>query len=117
MTATAEKKTYIGDGVYAEDDGIGVWLTTERSNGTHMIYLEGLMLVVLLAWLRAWRAAPPAPVAPVTHTTVLVEPEVGKPPRSYWWTCSCGDEGGPHEAYEQAWNAMVDHERAAKGAA
>ena len=42
-----EAKVYIGDGVYAEYDGFGVWLTTERENGTHRIYLEPSMLDVL----------------------------------------------------------------------
>jgi hypothetical protein len=30
---------------------------------------------------------------------------------TYWWTCTCGDEGGPYEHYEPAWDATVDHER------
>lgn len=31
---------YIGDGVYVEYDGYGVWLKTERANGWHKIYLD-----------------------------------------------------------------------------
>ena len=38
------RKGYIGDGVYAEFDGSGVWLTTDRHYGekitTDKIYLE-----------------------------------------------------------------------------
>lgn len=35
-------KEYIGDGVYAEYDGYGIWLRlgAERQNGTYEIYLE-----------------------------------------------------------------------------
>ena len=33
---------------------------------------------------------------------------------NYWRTCSCGDEGGPHENYNEAWDATVDHERGSK---
>ena len=29
----------------------------------------------------------------------------------YWWICACGDEGGPYESYNRAWDATVDHER------
>lgn len=40
---------YIGDGVYAEHDGFGIWLRTERVAGngetvTHEIYLEPMIL-------------------------------------------------------------------------
>lgn len=46
-----EAKIYLGDGVYAERDSFGVWLTTERENGTHRIYLEPDMLTHLTKWL------------------------------------------------------------------
>ena len=29
----------------------------------------------------------------------------------YWWVCPCGDEGGPYDFWEQAWDAVVRHER------
>ena len=29
----------------------------------------------------------------------------------YWWVCPCGDEGGPYDLWEQAWDAVVRHER------
>lgn len=32
----------------------------------------------------------------------------------YWWICACGDEGGPYESYNRAWDATVDHERTQK---
>ena len=28
----------------------------------------------------------------------------------YWWVCPCGDEGGPYDLWEQAWDAVVRHE-------
>tara|TARA_R110002167_G_scaffold52318_1_gene151085 strand:+ start:168 stop:311 length:144 start_codon:yes stop_codon:yes gene_type:complete len=31
---------YIGDGVYAETDGFGIWLETERDGKPERIYLE-----------------------------------------------------------------------------
>lgn len=45
----------------------------------------------------------------MTHNTTIVDP--GTSIGGYWWTCTCGDEGGPHESYNQAWDATVDHER------
>ncbi len=51
------EETYIGDGVYAEWDGMGVWLTTQRAEGEHRIYLEPEMLRTLMVWLDAHRAA------------------------------------------------------------
>lgn len=32
----------------------------------------------------------------------------------YWWVCTCGDEGGPHENYNEAWDATVDHEKGSR---
>lgn len=49
-----EPKTYIGDGVYAEYDGLGVTLTTERANGTHWIYLEPDMLDKISDYIASW---------------------------------------------------------------
>lgn len=46
-------KTYLGDGAYAEFDGFGVWLTTERENGEHRIYLEPNMLDALMGFVEA----------------------------------------------------------------
>jgi len=34
------EQTYIGDGVYAQWDGMTVLLETERDNGRHYIYLD-----------------------------------------------------------------------------
>ena len=36
-------KEYIGDGVYVDYDGWQIALTTERENGTNIIYLEPLL--------------------------------------------------------------------------
>ena len=56
-----ENQAYIGDGVYAEDDGFGVWLKTERHfeppTSTHRIYLEPDVLKNLTDWLTARRKA------------------------------------------------------------
>lgn len=49
-------KVYIGDGVYAEYDGFGVWLTTQRENGAHRIYLEPQMLDSLAEFMAMHRA-------------------------------------------------------------
>ena len=54
-------KEYIGDGVYAEHDGFGVWLTTQRESGEHRIYLEAAMLDRLSAIMRRGSFAEPAP--------------------------------------------------------
>jgi len=35
-----ETESYLGDGVYAEFDGLSVILKTARDDSTHMIYLE-----------------------------------------------------------------------------
>lgn len=53
-----ERKTYIGDGVYAEYDGCGVWLMTERANGQHRIYLEPQMLDKITDYIASWRKHP-----------------------------------------------------------
>jgi hypothetical protein len=34
------EQVYVGDGVYAQWDGMTVLLETERGNGKHYIYLE-----------------------------------------------------------------------------
>ena len=47
---SARRKTYIGDGVYAEYDGFGVKLSAPRLYGEHWIYLEPEMLADLYAW-------------------------------------------------------------------
>lgn len=52
-----DPKIYIGDGVYAEDDGFGIWLTTLRPEGQHRIYLEPEVLAALNEWWAARRKA------------------------------------------------------------
>ena len=44
------------------------------------------------------------------HRVVIDEPRAGWL-RHYWWSCSCGDEGGPCDSYDEAWDATVNHER------
>ena len=51
-----DTKVYLGDGVYAEWDGMGVWLTTERAAGEHRIYLEPPMVKSLTEWLAVQRS-------------------------------------------------------------
>jgi hypothetical protein len=49
-------KTYIGDGVYAEFDGLMIKLTTERENGEHVIYLEPEVYGALAAYAKTvWK--------------------------------------------------------------
>jgi len=46
-------KTYLGDGVYAEWDGLGLTLTTENGIATtNRIVLEPAELIALLTYLR-----------------------------------------------------------------
>ena len=46
------------------------------------------------------------------HYTVITGPTKNG---YYWWICeTCGDEGGPHENYNEAWDATVDHERGSR---
>jgi len=42
------RKEYIGDGVYAEFDGSGINLTTQRERGEEHIYLEPEVLFQLI---------------------------------------------------------------------
>mgnify|MGYP003630552578 CR=1 FL=1 len=38
------QKEYLGDGVYIEFDGYGVWLSTQRGDNLERIYLEPIMI-------------------------------------------------------------------------
>jgi hypothetical protein len=53
------RKTYLGDGAFAEYDGWGVWLTTERENGQHRIYFEPEVLAALNEYVASQRAKVP----------------------------------------------------------
>lgn len=64
----------------------------------------------------AWRDRPWSPtwpfrgtpaLAPAHTTTITQSPTM----HTYWWTCTCGDEGGPYDHYEAAWEATAAHER------
>ena len=35
-----QDKEYLGDGLYVENDGYGLRLSTDREYGTHYVYLE-----------------------------------------------------------------------------
>lgn len=37
-----KRATYLGDGLYAEDEGTQIRLFCEREGGTHEVYLESL---------------------------------------------------------------------------
>lgn len=50
-------RIYLGDAVYAEYDGYGVWLTTMRAEGEHRIYLEPAALAALNEFVAAKRGA------------------------------------------------------------
>jgi hypothetical protein len=43
---------YLGDGVYIEHDGFGVWLRAPREEGVHKVYLEREVFHALCAY---WR--------------------------------------------------------------
>jgi hypothetical protein len=45
-----DKRSYLGDGVYAKRDGDMIWLETERENGTHRIALEPEVFMALIAF-------------------------------------------------------------------
>ena len=36
----SDDKAYLGDGLYASNDGFGITLSTPREEGTHCVYLE-----------------------------------------------------------------------------
>lgn len=49
-------KTYVGDGVYAADDGYNITLTTEDGiNTTNVIILEGSVMEDLIKWYNSRR--------------------------------------------------------------
>ena len=47
--------TYLGDGLYGEDDGFQVRLFTERSEGVHEVYLDPHTLDSFFQWLERSR--------------------------------------------------------------
>jgi hypothetical protein len=50
VTTQRSEKMYLGDGVYADFDGFGITLHTERDGGTHWIYFEPEVLAALFAY-------------------------------------------------------------------
>jgi hypothetical protein len=57
---------------------------------------------------QAVKLAQAGPNIPRAHTTTLMQSPTML---TYWWCCTCGDEGGPYDHYTPAWDATVDHER------
>lgn len=47
----SEKETYLGDGLYASTDGVGVKLRAPREDGDHYVVLEPDVLEAFEAWL------------------------------------------------------------------
>lgn len=45
-------KTYLGDGVYADYDGMHIVLTTDRDGHTDTIYLDDLTVAAFLDYLK-----------------------------------------------------------------
>lgn len=57
-------KDYLGDGVYAEFDGFGIWLRTQAQFPVNEIYLEPLVYASLLRFVaRLKEAAEPQPTS------------------------------------------------------
>jgi hypothetical protein len=47
----SKEKVYIGDGVFASNDGMHVILETERENGINIIYLDDVVLDQLFRYI------------------------------------------------------------------
>jgi hypothetical protein len=45
--------TYLGDGLYAEDDNWSISLTADRDGQRHRVYLEPTVLAALIAYAKA----------------------------------------------------------------
>jgi hypothetical protein len=54
------KREYLGDGAYAEFDGYGVTVSTEREDGTHWVYFEPEVFAAFVRFFKACHAAPEA---------------------------------------------------------
>lgn len=50
-----KKSTYLGDGLYATDDGFMIELSCERENGKHWVGLEDEVLSSLIRFLEKSR--------------------------------------------------------------
>ncbi len=58
-------KVYLGESVYAEFDGYGIWLTTRTPNNgyaedPHKIYLEPTVFFALNEWVKSLSKPPAA---------------------------------------------------------
>jgi hypothetical protein len=52
---TGQKETYLGDGLYARNDGFMFWLRAPRSGGDHEIALEDEVLEEFLRFVEKER--------------------------------------------------------------
>lgn len=52
---SARNETYLGDGLYARDDGFQIWLRTPRENGDHEVALEGSVLAEFVRFIEKSR--------------------------------------------------------------
>lgn len=48
-------ETYLGDGLYARDDGFQIWLRAPRENGDHEVALEPSVLSEFMSFLERSR--------------------------------------------------------------
>jgi len=55
-----EHEHYLGDGLYASFDGLGVTLRTPRENGDHWVYLEDHVLAEFLLYVNTLTLHPRA---------------------------------------------------------
>jgi len=65
-------KDYLGDSVYAEFDGFGIWLTTNNGyldDPRNKIYLEPQVYFALLRFVEQVRTSPQEPTTPTSRTT------------------------------------------------
>lgn len=56
-----KQNTYLGDGLYASFDGYQIRLYTERSEGTHEVFLDDSTLASFEAFIRTVRAPSEVP--------------------------------------------------------
>lgn len=49
---SSPRETYLGDGLYALDDGYAITLRAPRAGGDHEVVLEPRVLAAFLEWLR-----------------------------------------------------------------
>jgi hypothetical protein len=50
------EKTYLGDGLYAQDDGFQITLSTDRCGDEHFVCLDGPTLMAFIQFLQRSRS-------------------------------------------------------------